>query len=351
MHKKRTPFIVTLLLLTLTATLACQTVNNLIDDYSEEYYQDVNDEYSEEPTQAATAQMDTSSCPVVLSDIINAAQTPVEYSDDQDELPYGEDGQVIIVYQISGDEIINPQTEAVNSELQQYQDDTAAHQEIWKFYAAMIPADQRTVMTSFIIMTDGKDNGLAAVAQDPSDAYSWTLEVDIIDSVDLYNLIYTLVHEYGHLLTLNDDQVSPDLAIFENPEDDDAYYSAEDACPNYFQGEGCAEADSYLNTFFNQFWEDIYNEWFDINLEEDDDIYYQQLDDFYNKYKDQFVTDYAATNPEEDIAESWAFFILQPKPDGDTIAEQKILFFYNYPELVSLREHIRTQICDKLAQP
>jgi hypothetical protein len=34
-----------------------------------------------------------------------------------------------------------------------------------------------------------------------------------------------------------------------------------------------------------------------------------------SKYKDQFVTDYAVTTPEEDIAESWTFFVLAP-PKG-----------------------------------
>ena len=48
---------------------------------------------------------------------------------------------------------------------------------------------------------------------------------------------------------------------------------------------------------------------------------------FYQKYKDQFVDDYAVTDPNEDIAETWAFFVLSPKPQGDTIADQKIVVF------------------------
>ena len=52
------------------------------------------------------------------------------------------------------------------------------------------------------------------------------------------------------------------------------------------------------------------------------------------------MTDYAATNPGEDIAESFTSFVMEPKPDGDTIAEEKVLFFYEYPELVQLRAEI-----------
>jgi hypothetical protein len=71
------------------------------------------------------------------------------------------------------------------------------------------------------------------------------------------------------------------------------------------------------------------------------------LHNFYKTYSDQFVTEYAATSPEEDIAEAWAFFILSPKPEQDSIANEKVLFFYEYPELVQLRQEILTPLCVK----
>jgi hypothetical protein len=63
------------------------------------------------------------------------------------------------------------------------------------------------------------------------------------------------------------------------------------------------------------------------------------------------VTDYAVTSPEEDIAESRMFFILDPKTAGDTIAEQKILFFYDWPELARLRDVIIGRVCTYFNQP
>jgi hypothetical protein len=57
------------------------------------------------------------------------------------------------------------------------------------------------------------------------------------------------------------------------------------------------------------------------------------------------VTPYAVTSPEEDIAESWAHFIFDKKPTDNSIGEQKLLFFYGYPELVSLRNQIVNNIC------
>ena len=68
----------------------------------------------------------------------------------------------------------------------------------------------------------------------------------------------------------------------------------------------------------------------------------------YEKYKDQFVTDYAPTSPEEDIAESWSYFVLKPKPGSSTIANRKVLFFYEFPELVALRQQIAHNLCAQL---
>jgi hypothetical protein len=137
----------------------------------------------------------------------------------------------------------------------------------------------------------------------------------------------------------------PSLAVFNNPDDNNIYLQEVSACPNYFPGEGCANSDSYINAFYDQFWVNIHAEWNKINLEEDKDKYSEKLDAFYQKYQDQFVTDYAPTNPEEDIAESWAFFVLGPKPTDNTIADEKVLFFYQYPELVKLRANILSNLC------
>jgi hypothetical protein len=174
--------------------------------------------------------------------------------------------------------------------------------------------------------------------------------VDIADISDYKYLTFTLVHEFAHLLTLGPDQVMPSIPIFNNPEDDAIYFDEVSACPTYFPGEGCSNQDSYINAFYNQFWTGIYDEWNQINLIEDEDLYYEKLDEFYYKYEDQFLTDYSPTHPAEDIAEAFGFFVFANKPDGDTIAEQKILFFYKYPELVQLRSEILANLCSNFPQ-
>ncbi len=280
-------------------------------------------------------------CPVITDQIIALAVSGG--ADVEENLLDTE--VTLVTYTVSGDELTGPYYENVSSDLQDEQDDEQSQQQVWDYFTSIIPFEQREIIAEYAIVTDGQGGTLAAVSQTYTDPELWSLQVDIADTANYYDLTYTLVHEFGHLLTLGPNQVPPSLAIFNNPEDDDIYFQEVSACPNYFPGEGCATPDSYINNYYNQFWVDIYDEWNEINLEEDDDIYYEKLDEFYYKYEDRFVTSYAATNPEEDIAESWTFFIFSPQPAGDTIAEQKVLFFYQYPELVELRANILSDMC------
>lgn len=293
------------------------------------------------PTIEIPTQQERISCPVITDQIVDLA---VYGGEDMEENLL--DLEVYLVtYSIFDGELDDPYYEEVTSDLEDEKNDEQTHQQIWGYFRALIPASELDVLAEYSIITDGQGGTLAAVTQTASDPNLWSLEVDIADTSNYYELTYTLVHEFGHLLTLGPNQVPPSLAIFNNPEDDNIYFEEVSACPNYFPGEGCSNPNSYINGFYNQFWVDIYDEWNEINFEEDDDLYYEKLDEFYYKYEDQFVNSYASTNPEEDIAEAFAMFVFSSKPVGDTIAEEKILFFYQYPELVELRENILNNTC------
>ena len=255
----------------------------------------------------------------------------------------------LVTYHIDGNQIDNPVLgQGLPASIKRYQADRSTQTEIWDYFSAIIPLDRRTFLAHYVIFTDGPDNDLAAVVQSDSSPQEWDLSVDILDTSDPRDLTYTLIHEFGHLLTLNPDQVIPSQAIFDNPQNDSVYQKEEQACPNYFPGEGCSRKNSYINHFVGRFWGKIYDEWLAIDNIENDDVYYNRLDAFYKKYKQQFVTDYAPTSPEEDIAESWTYFILKPKPTGNSIADQKVLFFYEFPELIDLRGQIARNLCNQL---
>ncbi len=342
MHRLKILF--TLLIL-LFITLACAGLNA-----EEEYYYDeeVVTEIpfsTEEPVDDDTLPVEIGAACTDLTDQIMQVATSVSESGSENESETVQEESTLVTYEVNGDEISNPVLEEVSSDLQDQQSDEAAQQQVWDYYAALIPAENRSTIVEYSVFTDGVDNTLASVTQTQTNPAAWALQVDIADTSDYYGLSFTLIHEYGHLLTLGPDQVPPSVAVFNNPEDNDIYLKELSACPDYFPGEGCANSDSYINAFYNQFWADIHAEWQEINLEEDPDLLQEVLDDFYAKYQDQFVTDYAATNPEEDMAESWGFFVLSPQPAGNTIAEEKTLFFYNYPELVELRSAILNNLC------
>lgn len=312
----------------LLSTVACNTATNAIQPETP-------------PTSSSsTITTEQASCPAVTNSILNAAG-----STDSITIPDAE--TFLVAYPVSGSVLGNPYyNESIPVELQDEQANNSSQQAIWNYFTTIIPEKSRGFLTEYSVLTDGEDNLLAAVSQSYSDPNRWVLEVDIADAHDYTHLTFTLIHEFGHLLTLNADQVTPSMAVFNNPGDQEIYNQEVAQCPNYFPGEGCSESDSYINQFYQRFWMDKYAEWNQVDSINDDYLYYEKLNEFYEKYQDQFVTDYAATNPAEDITESWTHFVLAPKPQGTTIAEQKILFFYEFPELVQLRQEILNNLCN-----
>lgn len=94
----------------------------------------------------------------------------------------------------------------------------------------------------------------------------------------------------------------------------------------------------------------------------DGDDYPEEESDKDARYSpDKYVTDnYAATNPAEDMAETFAEWMLLDAPTGpsfvnddphykwpvtgDKVIDQKLRFFDQFPELVALRANIRGQL-------
>lgn len=296
------------------------------------------------PSVTPTPEPYEASCPSDLTRILDDAI--FNRTDFQGEENASEQDVVYLVhYTVVDGELKTPLFNDVDKDLKAEQQDRTAHEELWELFKRLIPEEQRAMLNAFTIFTDGRENYLASVNQSDLSPYKWELNVDFADTALKTNLVYTLIHEQGHLLTLNRDQVAVSLPVYRNPEDEDIYDREANACPQYFTGEGCSNPESYISEFFNRFWLDLYQEWLDIDAEENELTRERLLDDFYDTYQDQFLTDYAPTSPAEDIAESWSFFVLSPKPELTSIANEKLLFFYNYPELVELRTSILQNIC------
>jgi hypothetical protein len=328
-------------ILVLASSLACQAATRLIGTDTPTFVP---------PSPTATLLPPTptpeASCPDEMASILETANQPGYTTGNFPNVDTGDKVDLpLVAYTVTGDNITDPLLESVPKNLRKYQSDIPTQQKAWDLFTHLIPADQRQMLAEYRIITDGEGNILGLVEQMPGNPDKWTLEIDIADVANTKNLVFTLLHEYGHLLTLNASQVPPDLKIFRHPDNDLIYNQEVAACPYYFPGEGCSLPASYMNTFFDRFWVSLYDEWQLIDNIQNETRRQDRLDAFFQKYKDRFVDDYAVTDPSEDIAESWAFFLLSPRPQGKSIAEQKLLYFYQYPLLTQVREKILQNLC------
>jgi len=88
--------------------------------------------------------------------------------------------------------------------------------------------------------------------------------------------------------------------------------------------DGCSAPDSYINQFYQQFWTDLLDEWLKtmdrpvVNTPEE---FRDHVQGFYDKHSMRFVNDCAATSIDEDFAETFIYFVLEPKPQGHSSIE------------------------------
>ena len=124
---------------------------------------------------------------------------------------------------------------------------------------------------------------------------------------DTGKFLATAVHEYGHELTLNKDQMDVSKLTDTADYNDISLYLE----------------DSYMKAFYDQFYSD------------------GKAREFYT-YPEDYVSEYAGTaGMFEDIAESFMQFVVSDRQEGDTLAAEKVNFFYDYPELIKVRDYIR----------
>ena len=297
------------------------------------------------------------------TNIAQKAQSIWDYSIQQQENEFEgdyiegptEDGYEITKYGVAGNMIEKIFDFKLPSNLTHLQKDKEKHHEIWNNFINLVPEANRNVSV-FYLTTDGVGEINGGVKRDLKDLSKLHLFYDIYDSYpdgtfDTKSTTHTTIHEFGHILTTSSNQLEVDsefIRILSNDENkfDDIFTAKLEECfPRYMSVDGCAKTNSYINQFHQRFWIDIMSEWDEIQYIESDDKYYEQMNLFYEIYENRFVSEYASTNVDEDIAESWTAFVLLEKPQYvKLMSEQKILFFYEYPELIEMRNHIRNNL-------
>ena len=241
------------------------------------------------------------------------------------------------VYEVNGDEI-----KLVDGA--EYEVDRL----LWELFVGLIPASYRADVASYAVSIDENDGTMASVQQLETDVTKWQLYIDPSDAYpggEFYKegTIFTLIHEFAHILTLRQSQV--DAAPEIEYQDEWEAFLAD--CETVALEEGCPEADSYVYQYRKEFWNAVDEEYADIVglVEVDEDAYFDALYEYYESHQNDFETSYAATNMVEDLAESFTAFVLTDKPDSPALVkDKKVLFFYDYPELVTLRNIIRKNV-------
>jgi hypothetical protein len=184
------------------------------------------------------------------------------------------------------------------------------------------------MVVSFGTVVDPDTTGYVEPVKGDTGRWHLALHPDLLDSPQLRD--NTIVHELGHLITLNGDQVS-------TPESRIELRGLADTCRTWFTGDGCSREGSYMAAWVKEFWpDDLMEEW--ASIEE------SQLGRFVDDHEGVFISAYAATSPSEDIAESFAEWVLGRRNDHlGEVAAAKLAFFEGYPELVVLRTEIRSR--------
>lgn len=175
---------------------------------------------------------------------------------------------------------------------------------------------------------DAPDSDTSAYVYRLRNPTQWALAVNLAAD-GRGELIATLVHEYAHLLSLSTEQFDPKAAD----------------CPTLELSEGCARDDATLLEFQRRFWSAYTDA---PEPESTDDV---AAFSFFQRNKEDFVSSYAATNVVEDYAESFMTFVLEDEPATDSPVAAKLALFWEYPELVAIRERVRAEFATELGLP
>lgn len=191
---------------------------------------------------------------------------------------------------------------------------------VWELLCSILPAEYRQKIARFELFTDGAGGILAYTApvmeDGAADNSRFCMTVDYYDIYDENHqprdwskLTYTLLHEYGHVLLEDETQI--DLRVGQSTHDP----------AGFIEG-------SLRKAFYDRFWAGLGT---------------SGVRD-YEKNPTSYVSRCGANYFHEDMADTFAMFLLGGKPVGDTVAEEKLLFFWEYPEMVALRSAVRQKL-------
>lgn len=170
------------------------------------------------------------------------------------------------------------------------------------------PSTVRKYIDDFRVF-DNDNTELSAFVETKSGGDTWLFGVNrsgfsLTDAQTKASFIDLFVHEYAHLLLLGEDDLVDDF--------EDSFW---------------AQAD-YRHA----------------NKVDDARDQFALLEKYYDSNKDRFVSDYATMNVDEDMAESFVSFVVNARPTGSRLRDDKVRFFYSSPTMVAERTRLRQNL-------
>jgi hypothetical protein len=90
--------------------------------------------------------------------------------------------------------------------LRPYQGDTQLHQRIWHYFTGIFPNDSNLHVSYMAVYMDSSEDRYQASIWNLDG--KWRLYINLVEFNDPESVVDTLTHEYGHMLTLNRNQVT-----------------------------------------------------------------------------------------------------------------------------------------------
>jgi hypothetical protein len=168
--------------------------------------------------------------------------------------------------------------------------------DLWRVVLTATPPAARQRIAELAVF-DGPDDSpagrlLGEVEPAGDDPGRWRLALRL-DGDDSHELLFTIAHEVGHLVSLDATEM-------------DRGHTGRD-CPTYLTATGCLREDSLLLGFLEATWTTrLFQEWVRADAGPTEPARLAGLAAFHARHRAEFVSAYAATAPEEDFAESWA---------------------------------------------
>lgn len=224
------------------------------------------------------------------------------------------DGEAVAVYQVYDQEI------SASADL--------AHQQYLDQLYRIMPDQYDDAIDEFVVFRSDSDDVGAYVETTIPYTNDWRYGVsedEVQEDPESDASIELMVHEFAHIFSF-------DQVFTLNQFDSD--------CHSYFEDDLCYRKGTYLGDFIAEFW----NYQMLTDLESVKEGVGLTQAEFYEQYADQFVSDYAATDPAEDFAESFVWYAYGRIAPRGSVADMKIEFFDRYPYVQDLAKDIESEL-------